>query len=142
MAPKTRLDALVKLRERVEDQAKIALAQARQKTQKAEELLKQAQARAAIDHRVAGTAALWQDAESARVRALAEVKRAREGCQAARDAEEKQRRAFELAHRDAEAVRRAAESKRQEIVKAAERAERKQFDELAAIQFGRRDKAG
>jgi len=135
---KTRLAVVVRLRERTEDLAKVGLGRARQVTGQAEQALDQAKAEALPDGRRAGSAADWQVAEAARVRAIAVVKRAEEALLQAKKAEEVARKAFEGAHRQAEAVRRAADGKRAEMAHEADRAERKQYDELAAIQFGRR----
>lgn len=138
MAFKTRLDAWVRLRERAEDDAKLALARARKEAKTAEEALHRAQSEARVDARARGDAAQWQVVENARVRALASVKRAEEGLAKAREREAAVRKAFEHAHRQAEAVRRVSEAKRQEMSREEGRKERKSFDELAVMQFGRK----
>ncbi|MGC4120555.1 MAG: flagellar FliJ family protein [Myxococcales bacterium] len=138
MAIKTRLDVVVKLRERAEDEAQRQLAQARAKTSAAEGALAKARERALADGRGSGDAALWHDADLARQRALREVEKAKEALRSCKVAEEAVRKAFEQRHREAEAVRRVAEARREEIRQQQDRAERKVLDELAAMGHGRR----
>jgi flagellar export protein FliJ len=138
MAFKTRLDKLVKIRDRAEEAAMQVLARARAGTLRAEDELARARAQAAADERCAGTVARWQDADAARTRALTDVKKAVALVLEAQAAEEGARVSLSQAHRMAEVVRRAAESKCQQMSRAADRAERKVLDELATIQFGRK----
>ncbi|MBI5546021.1 MAG: flagellar FliJ family protein [Deltaproteobacteria bacterium] len=138
MVIRTRLDTLVKIRERAEDGARLELARAQKRIQLAEAALAEAKARALADHRRAGTAGDWQVAEAARSRALVEVRKAEQALALARQKSDEARQAFEQAHRQSEAVKRAAQAKRDEITLQLERAERKHLDELAVLQFGRK----
>jgi flagellar export protein FliJ len=138
MAFKTRLDALVRIRERAEESAQRDLGRARQLTVAAETALAQARSRALAETRVAGTAAGWQNAESARIRELGDLKRWERTVLEARAKEAEARSALEKAHRQHEVIRRAAQNKREEMAHQADRAERKLLDELATMQFGRK----
>ncbi len=138
MAFKTRLDAVVKLRERAEDSTKIALARARKEVAEAQAALERLRERARADDREAGDAADWEIRQRARDRALAEIKKAEEAVRQLKSREAAARQAYEAAHRQLEAVRRVAENKRAEMRREAERKDRKAMDEIAGILFGRK----
>ncbi len=138
MVFKTRLDAVVRVRERSEDAAKVALARARMEVTRAASGLERLRERARHEDRQAGSAAQWEIRQAARDRAVAEIKRAEEALRALEAREVAARQAYEAAHRELEAVRRVAESKRAEMAREAGRKERKAMDEIAAILHGRK----
>ena len=135
---KTRLDAVVKLRQRAEDAAKLALARARKDVAEAGAELERLRARARQDDRAAGCAAEWEVRQRARDRALAEIEKAEEALRQLRAREAEARNGYETAHRQLEAVRRVAESKRAEMAREADRKDRKTMDEIAGILHGRK----
>ncbi len=135
---KTRLDAVVKLRQRTEDSAKLALARARKEVAEAEAALEALRARARLDDQAPGDAAEWEIRQRARDRALAEIKKAEEGMRQLKAREAAARQAYEAAHRQLEAVRRVAENKRAEMKREAERKDRRAMDEIAGILHGRK----
>jgi flagellar biosynthesis chaperone FliJ len=137
MGFKTRLDRLVRLRERAEESGKVALGRARQATLQAAALLERARERTLVDDRRASIAARWQDSEVARARALALVRVAESSLRDAQDRERETRLDYEKAHREAEVVRRVAQARRDTMEREADRAERKLLDELAGLQFER-----
>ena len=76
MMPKTRLDKLVQLREREEDDAAVDLARAQQTLHAARERLELAVEASRADGRAPGNAALWDLEENAHRRALQLVRKA------------------------------------------------------------------
>jgi flagellar export protein FliJ len=135
--PKTRLDAVVKLRERDEDRARRELAEAQRQAQAAEQALRDAETRARHDARSSGTAADWALADHAHARALVEARQAERAAKAATDRLGSSRSHYVGMRARAEAVRRIVEVRRAEIVSQAETAERKQLDEIATLLFNR-----
>jgi flagellar export protein FliJ len=133
MPPKTRLDPVVKLRERDEREARLRLAEGIRETAAARQRLHDARLRlAAAAPPGAGPAALYAAAEAARARALREVQRWAGEVDRAVAREEQLRKAYLAAHRAAEALRRVREARREEWVAEEARRERRRFDELAA----------
>lgn len=131
----TRLDRLVRFRERAEGDALVDLAAAQRDLRAAVERLEEAVAAARVDRRAPGSAALWELGEAAHRRALQAV-RARQGdLGAAADRRDAASSDYRDAHQDAEAMRRAAERKRAERARAAERRETRAADELATLRF-------
>jgi flagellar export protein FliJ len=139
MAFKTRLDVVVRLRQRAEDAAKLALGRARADVARAEEALEQMKDRAKANDGQAGIAADWEVRQAARDRALAEIKKAEEALRQLRAREAAARKAYEAAWRELEAVRRVAEAKRQEMAREAGRKERKEMDEVAGLLHARKE---
>lgn len=137
MAPGTRLDRLVWIRERREETTLVVLAGAEQRLVAARaELLRRA-AVAANDPRCCGDAALWDLDDAARRRALQAVKVAEGQVVAASGACDTARRTWSLAHQDTEAATRIAERRRSELRADAERRERRAADEVAVLRFAR-----
>lgn len=132
MPLKTRLDPVVKLRERAEDECAIELARASEMTRQARDKLALIDDRLRRENRRQGDAADWELAEAATARALKERKVAEAELKKAEGAEAAARVAYAQAHKKAEAVRRVAEARRKAILKEAEVAERKLMDEVAA----------
>ncbi len=133
MKPATRLDAVVKLRERDEDEARSHLAEAQRRAAAAHAALEAARARAQTDERRAGSAAEWLLADAAHGRALVEARQAETQARASQEALGASRNRFAGAHARAEAMRRLAEVRRSEIISEHESRERKALDEAATL---------
>lgn len=143
MARKLRLDTVVRLREREEEQAREALGAAVRATAAAEAALAEATQRARRDGRGAAPVEAWALEEAAHERALQDVKRCTARLDAARAAERQAREAQVEAYRRAEVVRRVAEARRRELNEAELRAENKAMDEFASLRHeARRHEAG
>ena len=137
MAPRTRLDRLVWIRERREETALVALAGAEQRLVAARMELGRRAALAGCDARRVGDAALWELDDAAHRRALQAVKVAEGQVAAAASAREAARESWSTAHQGAEVVVRIAERKRAELRADAERRERRAADEVAVLRFAR-----
>jgi flagellar export protein FliJ len=135
--PKTRLDAVVKLRERDEDKARRDLADAQRHAQAADQALRDAESKARHDARARGTAAHWELADHAHARALVEARQAERAANAATERLGSSRTHYAGVRARAEAARRIVEVRRAEVVSQAESAERKQLDEIATLLFTR-----
>ena len=135
MAPKTRLDPLVKLRGRVEEKAQVVLAEAGRDVAEARQTLAEAEVRMHRETRVAGRACEWEMAEFARAKVVEEVKAAADEVTRAKSREEQARTAYLSAHQSVEVVRRAAERKRGDIVREANTAENKENDSVATLMY-------
>jgi hypothetical protein len=133
MSEPTRLDVVVRLRERSEELAQVSLAQATRAFVDAEAWLAQARAKAAADARGPASACEWLIAEEAHHRALCEVRAARADLERARSGREQARAACVEAHQNTEVVRRAQGRKRDEQRLAEGRAARKHDDSLALL---------
>jgi flagellar export protein FliJ len=131
--PKLRLDAVVKLRERDEDQAQRDLAVAQRQAHDAQEQLREAARRARHDGRGKGSAAHWDLVDHAHARALHDERQAERAAEVATEKVGASRVQYLGLRARAEAVRRVVEVRRAEIVEAAESAERKVLDELATL---------
>lgn len=133
MKPATRLDVVVKLRERDEDKARRALAE----SERAAKLAAQEAARAVeatrLDLRVSGSAADWQLLDAAHGRALDDAAKAARAAGAADEHLHASRAQYSSAYKRAETIRRVAETRRAELVAEHESRERKELDELAVL---------
>lgn len=135
--PATRIDVVVKLREREEDAAKLKLADAQRHAMAADEALRLARLRAQQDERKSGRAADWLLADAAHSRALSDAHKAESHAKTAQQQLDGTRIQFTSTHARAEAVRRLAETRRNEIINEAEARERKALDELATLAYSR-----
>jgi flagellar export protein FliJ len=135
--PKTRLDAVVKIRERDEDTARIALSEDQRRQLAAVAALEEAKARARHDARTSGRAMDWDLADRAHQRALLEARLAEHAVTAADEKVGTSRQKYVTAYSKAEAMRRVVETRRADMVKEAEKAEAKQLDEMATLRFSR-----
>lgn len=135
MAPKTRLDPLVRMRERGEDHALESLARAQQALSRTRDRLRAMNERAAADGRGAGEAAMWAVEESAHARAMQDARAVERELAQAHGAERAARAAYERAWRDAEATRRLREKLRQDLLQDAQKREQRALDELATQGF-------
>jgi len=129
----TRLDPLLRIRERSEETAQRALAEAIRGVQGAATAVEVKRQAAALDHRTACSANEWLLTEDAHVRALGDLKKAEGALEAARGKQIESRIAAATAQQKAEIVRRAAERKRLEQRLAEGKAETKQLDQIALL---------
>jgi flagellar biosynthesis chaperone FliJ len=139
MAPKTRLDRLVGLRETTEEQALAALGTRQRETVVARERLATCRDAAQADARRSEDAVLWALDDGARRRVLLALRNAEGALVAAERAEAAARAAFQAAHQATEAARRGADRRRAELVAEEDRRERRGADEVAALRHGRGD---
>ncbi len=133
--PKTRLDKVVKVREKQEEGALGNLANARASLNRARERLAGAVSKAQSDGRQRSPIDYWELEDAAHARALQAVKAAKEQVVTAETAEAVARAGYTTAHQQAQVVRRAADRKKAEIVSSKEKAEQKDLDELATQRF-------
>jgi len=135
--PKIRLDAAVKLEERHEEQRLTELSEAGRQLKAAEEELAGRRARAVKDDRRLATASDWQLTEASHARVLSEVRAAEHAVSQATVVSTTSRDRYAAAYQRAEALRRVAATRVEEILRARERVERKEHDELGIIRFSR-----
>jgi flagellar export protein FliJ len=135
--PKTRLDAVVKIREKDEDTARIQLSEDQRQQLAAVAALEEARARARHDARTSGRAMDWDLADRAHQRALVDARVAEHAVNAADQKVGTSRANYVAAYAKAEAMRRVVETRRADIIKEAEKAEAKQLDEMATLLFSR-----
>jgi flagellar export protein FliJ len=135
--PKTRLDAVVRIRERDEDTARIQLSEDQRKQLAAVAALEEAKTRARHDARTSGRAMDWELADRAHQRALLDARLAEHAVTAAAEKVGSSREKYVTAYARAEAMRRVVETRRADIVKEAEKTEAKRLDEMATILFAR-----
>ncbi len=135
---RTRLDAVVQVRERAEEKALRQVVeveiQARAALERAEALKKAAQQ----DQRQTGDAATWEMAEMAHVRALTDARKAQKEAERIQAEVSKVRVVYTSAHQRAEVVRRVAETRREEQRRDVERVEEKALDEVASLLWYRK----
>jgi flagellar export protein FliJ len=135
MMPRTRLDKLVRLRERMEDDALVHLARAQQELEEAHQRLESAESAALADGRARDSAALWELEEAAHRRALQGLRLVRGEVASLARKHEVATSGYREAHQDAEVVRRVAERKRAEQAREQGRRERRAVDEIATLRF-------
>ncbi|HET6438433.1 MAG TPA: hypothetical protein VFG59_10250 [Anaeromyxobacter sp.] len=138
MPPKTRLDRLVNVRERSEENALQTLARAQSTRDLAARRLAGLREQAQLDERGPGAAELWVLEEFAHLQALRQVQRAENDLTAALRRLQSARTGYTAAHKNAEVARRAQGKKQAEIRADGERRERKAIDELATQRFNTR----
>ncbi|HTT69762.1 MAG TPA: hypothetical protein VMG32_00960 [Anaeromyxobacteraceae bacterium] len=135
MTPRTRLDKVVQVRERKEDGALSALAEARAATELAAGRLSRAREVAKADRRAKGPVELWQVDELARRRALQGVKAAEQDLLRAKEGELAARDGYVEARKAREVVGRIQERRRAEIVADLEKRDQRGTDEVATRTF-------
>ena len=135
MAIKTRLDKVVWLRERVEDDALATLGRAKADVGRTHDRVARAAEATRVDTRSAGRVDLWQldDAEHHRAVKALRVAEA-EAAQALRQ-EAAARDGWMAARQESEAVRRIQERRRAERRGELSRRERRDSDEIATLRF-------
>jgi len=135
---RTRLDAVVQVRERAEEKALLKVVEAENQAKVALERAEALRLAALKDQRKPGDAATWELAESAHVRALADARRAQKEAERVQAEVSKVRVVYTSAHQQAEVVRRVAETRRDEQRREAERTEDKALDEVASLLWYRK----
>ena len=134
-SPKTRLDKVVQLRERVEDDALVGFARARASLEVAREELAGAVRASHADSRAAGPVELFLVDEHAHRRALLAVRAAESALHQATRGELTARDGWLAARQEADAVRQARERRVVELLGEASRRERRDADEVATLRF-------
>jgi flagellar export protein FliJ len=133
MPPKTRLDPLVKWKEREVERAKLALAERLRTLAVAQERIEEAQAQLGrLPAQVTSVDEL-ELIERAVARGRADLDAARKQWAEADQLLRKSQEAFTQVHRQAETFRRASERQRALLIQAIEKQERKTLDEIANL---------
>lgn len=135
---RTRLDVVVKVKERAEEKAGLALAKAETAVRSAQDRLEVAKARTTHDGRARADVSQWAVQELAHHRALLDANKAKQEVDQLKKAAETSRAHFVTANRAAEVVRRVADARRDELTKEAARNEDKQLDEAASMLWFRK----
>lgn len=135
---RTRLDAVVKVREREEDKAAQTMAKAESAVRAAQQKLDAAHERSMVDHRSKNDVSQWEVQELAQRRALADERVAQKELVAVQRAAVEVRHLYTKAHQQAEVVRRVADARREEQARDEARKETKQLDEVASLLFVRK----
>lgn len=135
---KTRLDAVVRVREREEDRALRLVADAETAAKRAAEQAAALKEAAQVDHRKAGDATTWELTETAHVRALSDARKAEKDAQRLQSEVTKVRVVYTSAHQRAEVVRRVAETRRDEARRELDKTEEKALDEVASMLWFRK----
>jgi len=135
MTPRTRLDKVVQVRERAEDDALAGLARAQAAVGRARDRLALAVEATRQDDRCAGPVELWHLDEQAHRRALQAMRSAEKDVQRAAQGETSARGGYVAARQDKEIVVRVQERRRAEIVVEIEKRERRDADEIATLRF-------
>jgi flagellar export protein FliJ len=130
--PQTRLDVVVKLREKDEERARLELAAAQRAAAAAATAAATARANAKQDHRSRGSAAHWDLTEIGHFRALRDAAVAEKTANAASEKLNATRQNWGTAYKRAESMRRVAETRRAEIIAERDNQERKEMDEIGA----------
>ncbi len=137
MAPRTRLDPVVRLEEHREERSLQALAAANRQVQAARLALEHARDKATQDHRQAGPAGLWELVESAHVHAQRALSEAEKQAHSAQNAQGTSRQAYLSAYARAEAIRRVATTRRDEKTQQDAKASEKEISDLMLMRRGR-----
>ncbi|MBX7114000.1 MAG: flagellar FliJ family protein [Myxococcaceae bacterium] len=133
MTYRTRLDAVVRIRERQEERAEKALAAANSHAVKTEERATALRQVAARDHRQGSSASHWDIVERAHTRALSEARAADKAVEAAKKNVVAAQGVQQHAYKQAEVVRHAVQAKRAEMTREAARKETRELDEIASL---------
>jgi flagellar biosynthesis chaperone FliJ len=141
MPPKTRLDPVIRIEKKKEEQRLLEMAEARQQATRAEALLAEARALAEQDRRRSASAFDWQMAEVAHARALADLRGAEVAAAQAQVSSNQSRDRYAAARAKVEALERVAAARAAEITRDEERKANKELDELALIAFVRKTAA-
>lgn len=135
---RTRLDAVVDLRERAKEKAERELADAQRELSQRRSQLDAAREVAREDHRAAGEVSHWLLVEAGHARALHLVRTQEARVLQSVRGEGAARVKVGFVQRQLEVVQRAADRKRSELRSAGEKAESKQLDQLASLLYSAR----
>jgi hypothetical protein len=138
VAPKTRLDPLVRLSEKNETQQLQKLAAATRQLEEANQRVEAARAESRREHRSTDAVAFWQIAESAQVRALAEERLAEKNANAAAEALKTTQDGYRETQLRTKSLRNAADNRRTLIVREMDRKEARQNED--AFLYARKNK--
>jgi hypothetical protein len=130
MAPKTRLDPVVRLEEHREERSLQQLAAANRQLMAAKSALLDAQDQAHQDHRTPGPACLWDMADHAHAHARNVVEQAERQATAAQTLQGSSRTQYLSVHARAEAIRRVATSRREELVREGEKSSAREIEDM------------
>ena len=131
--PATRLDVVVKLRERDEERTRTLLADSERAAKQAALQAAAAREKARQDGRKSGSAAEWMLLDAAHGRARQEAANAEQAAGAAEAQLAASREQYSTAYQRAETVRRIADARRAEIIAAEALRERKELDDIAVL---------
>ena len=137
MLPKLRLDPVVKLEEQNEERRLAEMSDAERALESARQQLAQRQNVAHSDMRRSASASDWLLAELSHARSLSDVRSAEHAVTEATAHSHASRDRYNAAYSRAESLRRVAAARRDEIVTAKAKVERKEQDELGILRFGR-----
>jgi len=135
--PKLRLDPVVKLEEQKEERRLAEMSDAERALEAARQQLAQRQNVARSDTRRSASASDWLLAELSHTRSLSDVRAAEHAVKEATAHSHASRDRYNAAYSRAESLRRVATARREEIVKAKAKVERKEQDELGILRFSR-----
>ncbi len=135
MTPRTRLDKVVQVRKRAEDDALAGLVRARATVERARERLARAVQATRQDARATGPVELWHLDEMAHRRALQAARSAESEVARAAQGEASARGDYTAARQDKEIVSRVQERRRAEMVLQVEKRELRDADEMATLRF-------
>jgi len=135
--PKLRLDPVVKLEEQHEERRLAEMSEAERALEAARQQLAQRQNVARSDQRRLASASDWLLTELSHARVLSDVRAAEHAVKEATVHSSASRDRYNAAYSRAESLRRVAAARRDEIVRAKARVERKEQDELGILRFGR-----
>jgi len=141
MPPKTRLEPVIRIEKKKEEQRLIEMAEARKQAMRAEALLLEARSLAESDRRRSASAFDWQMAEVAHSRALHDLRGAELAAAAAQASSTESRDRYAAARAKVEALERVNATRVAELVREEERKTNKELDELALIAFVRKTAA-
>jgi len=141
MPPKTRLEPVIRIEKKKEEQRLVEMAEARKQATRAEALLLEARSLAESDRRRSASAFDWQMAEVAHSRALHDLRGAELAAAAAQVTSTESRDRYAAARAKVEALERVNATRVAELVREEERKTNKELDELALIAFVRKTAA-
>ncbi len=135
MKPATRLDVVIKLRERDEERTRLHLAESERALKAAAAEAAAAHERTRTDGRRSGSAAEWMLLDAAHGRAREDAANADQAVAAADKKLSASRNQYKSAYQRAETIRRIADARRAEIIAEAETKERKELDEVGVLRY-------
>lgn len=133
MSPPTRLDPLLQVRARAEEQARRALSDTIEARKKAESEVDIAVERVFNDTRTASAVDSWMMADLAHARALMDLAQAQDELKEKQKHENIAQQVHKVAQQQLKAIDRAVQTRREDIEKEQARAEQKSFDDTALM---------
>lgn len=133
-----RLDAVIRVKERVEERAGQELVRVESAVTAAKSKVEDARRAASQDFRARSDVSHWEVTETAHHRALVNVKLAQKELESLQKSAHVVRGQYLDAHRSAETVRRVAANRREEAARQLSKAEDKALDDVASLLHFRR----